>query len=201
MQKLEDGNIFISGTNGADGLLLKITNEGNVIWHRGHSLYDETNNPTIAQFTHFYNVTPTSDGGYMAAGQYDSTPSDIFPQAIQTAIAVKIDEFGCLEPGCQLIDGLEEIILGLQDAMKIYPNPVQDVFNIEWSEEATPSRTSGDAQRLLVIGQLGRTVLEKNISSGSVAVALGVTGFETGLYTIHWLDGNTLLDSEKFIKE
>ena len=108
IQELQDGNVLISGTDGFDGLLLKISDDGDVIWKRSHAIYDENNNPTIAQFTHFYNVTPTSDGGFMVAGQYDSTPSDVFPGGIQTAIALKVDEYGCLEPGCQLVDAIDE---------------------------------------------------------------------------------------------
>ena len=127
-----DGNILISGYKTAlvdQGFLVKVTQEGELLWYRFISPPQAEGNDAAFESTKILGITPTSDGGYIMAGEYISTAGNIFPEDIQTAIAVKVDEFGCLEPGCQLADAIYKIPktdLGL----RVYPNPASEVVNV-----------------------------------------------------------------------
>jgi len=181
-QKLNNGDYLISGTDGYDGLLLKISPSGELIWRRAHALYDENNNDdAIVQYTRFHNVTPTSDGGFMAAGQYYSDPSTVFPNGIQTAIALKVDEFGCLEPGCHLIDNIEEPEV-LKGSLSIFPNPVQDELFIELTN--TFQNALGN---LKVYNNLGeQQEIQQNVIQQNV-IQLDISKLSAGIYIVEWI--------------
>ena len=128
-----DGNVIIVGHTNVLGFVLKITQQGEPLWYRFISPPQAEGNDAAFESTKILGITPTSDGGYIMAGEYISTAGNIFPEDIQTAIAVKVDEFGCLVPGCQLADAIAEIPktdLGMQ----VYPNPASEVVNISVAE-------------------------------------------------------------------
>lgn len=127
MQHLDDGNILVTGTSGYGGMLLKVNQEGDLIWFREHFPHDPEENNALTWETNIFYATPTSDGGFLCAGQYRSDPGSLYPSGIQTAFALKVDEYGCLEPGCQV--GVEE--LSLQQDLVVYPNPNNGQFNIQ----------------------------------------------------------------------
>jgi hypothetical protein len=151
--KTEDNNLIIVGIAGArKSFILKVTQEGVGIWVRliVHPQFED--NDAGLQQTKILGITPTSDGGYIMAGEYFSTPGNIFPEGIQTAIAVKVDEFGCLEPGCQLADAIAEIPkadLGL----KVYPNPASETINISVGENVK-------VEKVRIYEVMGKGVLE-----------------------------------------
>ncbi len=201
VQKLNDGNYLLSGTDGYDGLMIKLSPNGELIWRRTHALYDENNNEdAIVQYTHLRNTIPTNDGGFMASGQYYSDPSTVFPNGIQTAIALKVDEFGCLEPGCHLIDGLGTIHAGLQNSIKIFPNPIKDALSIEWSLQAINYLNTTKNSQIVILDALGREIYKKKIGSNPIST-IQLKQLPSGIYTLHWLNKNDWLDSVKIVKE
>jgi hypothetical protein len=124
LQYLSDGAILISGTTGPGGLLMKIQPNGELIWFR------EILQHPLAPIEEGYNqdldilhVLETSDGGLLCTGMFRSNPSEYFPQGIQTAFALKVDEYGCLEEGCE-ITSAEELSITLSSPIKVWPNPV-----------------------------------------------------------------------------
>jgi hypothetical protein len=135
--RTEDNCILITGYKNVldnSGFLLKITQEGDPLWYRFISPPQAEGNDADYEYTRILGITPTNDGGYIMAGEYGSTPGNIFPEGIQTAIAVKVDEFGCLEPGCQLADDIPERIknnLGMQ----VWPNPASTEIHISIDQE------------------------------------------------------------------
>jgi len=151
-----DGNIIITGHVNLYGFLLKVSPSGDFKWVRFYSPPQSEGNDAGGEFTRVYGVTPTSDGGYIMAGEYFSSPGNIYPEGIQTAIAVKVDEFGCLVAGCDTIVGIAEIPkvdLGL----RVYPNPASETINISVSENIK-------VERIRVYEVTGRVVLEKAIN-------------------------------------
>jgi len=201
VQKLNDGNYLLSGTDGYDGLMIKLSPNGELIWRRTHALYDENNNEdAIVQYTHLRNTIPTNDGGFMASGQYYSDPSTVFPNGIQTAIALKVDEFGCLEPGCHLIDGLGTIHAGLQNSIKVFPNPIKDALRIEWSLQAINYLNTTKNSQIIILDALGREIYKKKIGSNPIST-IQLKQLPSGIYTLHWLNKNNWLDSVKIVKE
>jgi hypothetical protein len=112
-----------------------------------------------------------------------------------------VDSLGCLEPGCQDV-GVSEIVVGLQNTMGLYPNPVSSIANIAFSfpSNYAPPKNS----ELVVIDMQGREVLRQFASiygQSNTSVELDVSRLPGGMYTVHWVSGNAWLDSVKLVKE
>ena len=124
IQVLPDGNILLSGHTFIKGFLTKITHEGELLWHHTYTPYPiQLDNPNFYEYTRILHTLPTSDGGFLCTGTYRSDPREEYPQGIQTAIALKVDEYGCLEEGCE-ITSVEELSSTLSSPIKVWPNPV-----------------------------------------------------------------------------
>ena len=175
-----DNNILIVGNKiGVEdlGFILKITQQGEPLWYRFISPPQTEGNDAAFESTKILGITPTSDGGYIMAGEYISTAGNIFPEDIQTAIAVKVDEYGCLEPGCQLADAVVEIKkadLGLV----VYPNPASGFVNV-----AVAANVKVDKVRVYEV--TGRVVLIQSplipLRQGGT-ISLDVGGLSPGMY-------------------
>ena len=131
LQHLENDRILLSGYSGLEGFLLKMDSEGQIEWFRQFTPYPyPENNPAFYQYTHIHHVLKTSDGGFLCTGEYASASSDQHPNGIQTAFALKVDAYGCLEEGCE-ITSVEELSITLSSPIKVWPNPVTgNSFNI-----------------------------------------------------------------------
>jgi hypothetical protein len=99
------------------GVLAKVTAEGDSLWLR-RFIWDEE------QWTggYFWDFIQTPDGGFIACG--DVQLNDDYPS--QDTWVVKVDEHGCLVPGCH-VGVVEE---GMQVGFKTYPNPATDIINM-----------------------------------------------------------------------
>jgi len=174
-----DGNIIIVGDAVIPGFVLKITQQGQPLWYRFISPPQAEGNNAGAEWTKIKGITPTSDGGYIMAGEYFSSPGNIFPEGIQTAFAAKVDEFGCLEPGCQIGDGIAELTkanLGLQ----VYPNPASETVNVSVSENVRVSKVR-------VYNVAGIAVFNQSPQPPSPrgsSILLDLSGLDSGMYLL-----------------
>jgi hypothetical protein len=134
MLRSEDNAIIIVGKDGVrKGFILKVSEDGVLSWFRIITPPQSEGNDAGMEWTQIFGVSQTTAGGYIMPGDYYSTPGNIYPEGIQTAIAVKVDSLGCLVAGCDTIVGIAEIPkvdLGL----RVYPNPASEVINI-WVNE------------------------------------------------------------------
>jgi hypothetical protein len=185
----EDGNVLIAGnktTLDDEGFLMKFTQEGELLWYRFYTPPQAEGNSAGLEYTRVYGVTQTSDGGYIMAGEYFSSAGNVFPEGIQTAIAIKVDEFGCLEPGCQIGDDIPEqelSPLGLQ----VYPNPASHEINLSIDPKYR-------IQRVKLYDVSGKSILYPSLPSASSGnssgyglsfeVKLDVSSLISGLYLI-----------------
>ena len=122
VQMLDDGNILATGYNGNSAMLLKLNPLGDLIWKRfylpeGGAVQAET----TAMDTWLFGVEPTSDGGFVGVGEFRADPFGVtWPEGYQSAFILKLDQYGCLEPGCQLLDALPEYS---RWNLEVWPNP------------------------------------------------------------------------------
>jgi hypothetical protein len=164
----DDNNFLIVGyLDGVidSGFILKVAHDGLPIWYRFYSPPQSEGNNAGGEYTRVYGVTQTTDGGYIMAGEYFSSPGNIYPEGIQTAIAVKVDEFGCLEPGCHLADAIPELTkadLGLE----VYPNPASETVNISVGENVK-------VKRIRIYEVMGRVVLESRMNENNMKMDVG----------------------------
>jgi len=186
MIKTTDGNIVIVGNAGQLfwGFILKVTQQGEPIWIRLIKFPPQSEgNDAGGEYTQVYGVTQTTDGGYIMAGEYFSSPGNIYPQGIQTAFAAKVDEYGCLEPGCQIGDGVAENTkanLGL----KVFPNPASELINISVAE-------SVKVKKVRVYEVMGRVVLVQAMyqspqppSPRGSSISVDVNNLSPGMYLL-----------------
>jgi len=193
LQYLADGNILISGTTGPGGLLMKVDPDGGLIWFREilqHPLapLDEGYNQDLD----ILHVLETSDGGLLCTGMFHNTPSVYFPQGIQTAIALKVDEYGCLEQGCEVV-GIDELQQGIDEGQfNIFPNPAETTLNISSAEETIISEWQ--------LMDLSGKIIAQESGLKAQALNIDVTEMDQGLYLIQVTDsdGNTAV--KKFVK-
>lgn len=134
-QTLPDGNYLVSGYMFSKAFLLKVSPLGDPIWYRVYADPYGADNNVIDEVL-IYSTTPTSDGGFICAGEYRSDPGGLFPNLVQSAFAMKLDEYGCLEPGCQVADAVEEVDINTATTITISPNPSTGLYYINQSSDA-----------------------------------------------------------------
>lgn len=110
------------------GLVVKFTGEGEVIWERRYTnLHSQCDDHELAD------IRPTSDGGFIFCGEsrdcFSNGPQ--FEAPHQRGWVVKLDEHGCLVPGCQEtgIPGSETF-----EYFRVGPNPFTSELNIYLGE-------------------------------------------------------------------
>lgn len=111
-----------------NGLIAKVSTEGDSLWIRRYNYVESP-----ADYHIFYDVEETADGGFIMVGQ----ATDHFTggeSPLQQAWIVKVDEYGCLVPGCQLIDNVSEPVIDLK--LSLYPNPARDYLNVFYYDPA-----------------------------------------------------------------
>jgi hypothetical protein len=116
---------------------------------------------------------------------------------------MRLDEFGCLEPGCQLIN-VSEIVIGFENSMKVFPNPVRDHATVQF-EIPNPAilQNNFSKTQLIVTDINGREIERMNLPSfgARYQLELNTSQYAAGLYQVHWVSGGTWLDTVELVKE
>ncbi len=171
------------------GSLLKCDLNGALLWRRAYQ--------TNTQVDHyFYDLERTLDGGYIMAGTaFDSL------LVSQDAWLVKVDSFGCLVPGCQLFDGLQEQYTDLGGALTLYPNPVGAGQPLQVGIALPAGFTTTGALSLGLVSSQGRLVREQVVPRNANRAELPTTGLAPGLYFVHLRDGSRWLCGGRVVVE
>ncbi|MBK6542437.1 MAG: T9SS type A sorting domain-containing protein [Flavobacteriales bacterium] len=186
-----DGGYTVAGTaNGPNsvvvGMLAHVDSAGTPVWRRTYQAHG-----AFPQY--FYDVRRTLDGGYIMAG----TAVDSMVVS-QDAWLVKVDSFGCLVPGCQVFDGLEEQVTDLRDAVVVFPNPASGQATVRIT---LPEGPKSKNLRLALVTAEGKLVQEDAVASMAPTHVLDVTRCAPGLYFVHLLDGTRWLSGTKVVVE
>jgi hypothetical protein len=170
---------------------------GELQWQRRYKFSQDTTSYSGDQ-NYLYDIENTPDGGYVACGYV--TDFDVNPEI--SAWVIKVDEFGCLEPGCQNV-GVDEIRLDMQGAMTVYPNPVRSNCTIKLDLSNSKLHSLPVSTRLILTDANGRQIQNITIPPMGLQSQLDIdmSGMASGVYQAHWLDGKALLDSVQIVKE
>ena len=164
---------------------MKINQSGELIFHRQHVVIKD-NDVQDSRLSNAYDLTQTSDGGFLIAGEYFSPPSTMFPSGIQSGVVIKLDEYGCLEPDCQLV-GVEE---QTKHSFKLYPNPASDVVELN----------SGVVIDLVNIYDVrGQLLFSESVNSYSTKFNLA--DYSKGIYLVEVIQTNGVGLREKLVKD
>ncbi len=174
-----DGNIM--------GWLAKISIGGDSIWTRR---YEFVNDLPVGQT--IYDTKETPDGGLIICGEsFDYSDDANYPQQ---GWLLKLDEYGCLVPGCQLSDAVTE---GQNPDfnLAIFPNPTSDYLNFYIN---APIPASGATIR--IINGEGKLVKEFKTSSFDKTFILPVWDWASGAYWVQVVVEGEVIVSNQLIK-
>lgn len=190
MIPLTDGNIAISVFD----KIIKIDQDANVIWAKNVKppILQPPNADPYSEFL-LKGMIQTSDGGFLCAGEALILPGDVFPEFLQTGFALKLDEYGCLEEGCQLVD-IEEVAQE-QVQPSIYPNPTSRNITIDYTLSSTLKQLT-----LSVRNIAGKAVHTQPLLAheGSVRIELD-KNLPAGTYFCHLVADGKVLGIERFV--
>ncbi len=172
-------------------------------------------------WTHYYTLSPIIDGlsrevfhdvklmpdnGFIATGVIFRSPIDPDFPIVNQMILLRLDEFGCLEPGCQYT-GIQEIIIGLENTMVLYPNPIRsgEPLNLQFSEHVGYAMPyAKDETQIIIYDMMGREVYRQSLaptgSNDSFEVVVVVPSLSNGQYTLQWV-GEAWYDAVQFVVE
>jgi hypothetical protein len=174
-----DGGYIGAGMQGfTSGLVMKVNNSGDSLWMRTYKWNEDGN-------AFFRDIIPTSDGGYIACGVAGPI-NDL--GLTQDGWVVKMDEFGCVVPGCHLsiLESSE-----LADFM-VYPNPASDVVNVYI--QASSISLKGE----LVLSDLsGKVVMRTPTIGGDINLGIDVSEYESGMYLLQFISEDAVLKTER----
>lgn len=165
-------------------LLLKTDKDGNVLWRRTYSYYEDDTH------TYFEDFIQTNDGGFAITG-YVIPPPAIRPLTKNDMFLLKVDEFGCLTPGCELVN-VPEIKLDKvkPNLLQVYPNPVSSHLNLI---STTQDQFKGS---LKIYNIEGKLILQQPFAN-----QINVANLPKGQYVISYWEDYEFVDSEVFIKQ
>jgi len=173
------------------GRIEKISKEGQMIWQRFYQFYGDE---TFIDRHEFRDVFQTNDGGYIACGKADD--ASIFVENSLRSWVVKLDEYGCLVPGCQGPVSTSAISEE-SDAIrfKATPNPVQTNLNIY--VYTSSSFTKGDIH---LTDFNGKRIGSYPIQIDNLTLSINVSNLAKGMYVLSYMEEGRLVQSEQFVK-
>lgn len=170
ISKLNDKYIF-AGTNSELDL-----NDRGIGWLfvinlNGDSLYQRLYNSNSIWPEQIYNINNTNNG-FMLSGFGFTTIDSINSQ---DAWLLRVDSFGCITPGCQLV-GIDNISFSREE-IKIYPNPAKDKIQFEHSGKILSFRIANYTGKLLMAGNyLENGINVENLPIGTYVVQVLLEG-------------------------
>jgi hypothetical protein len=170
------------------GWLHKSTYDGDSIWTREYEFLE-----TIDSEHTFYDIQQAPDHGFVLVGEVkDMQFIDTIPQQ---GWILKVDEYGCLIPGCQLVD-VEEV-LAPHFELAVYPNPATEY--ISFQIKSTASLPSSSAVRIIDLN--GRVLKSFDEPDENVTYLLSVDHYPGGTYFVQYLEQGQILATQAFIKQ
>jgi hypothetical protein len=190
----------VSYYTGQQGLLLRTTAQGDSLWMRSYFYQDAVIQEGQGRF---YDVLPTSDGGFIATGAAYNPRNMGYPAGYsQDTWVVKVDGDGCLLPGCGSV-GITEQATNLLDAIRIWPNPapVGSTVNVELD---LPPALQGKPMQLSLTDATGKLVYTTNLPNhqpNTTNHPLPTHQFTPGLHYLHVQSGSTWYTGGKLVVE
>jgi hypothetical protein len=144
-------------------------------------------------------VAPLEEGGFVTCGWARIREL----QNLEKVWLTRLDEYGCVEPGCQNVN-VSEIVIGYENAMSVYPNPTSGNCTLEWNlENHEIIEKNFSKTEVILIDPVGRDIQRIPIQGfcNHKQITLDLHGLPSGIYQAHWVSGATWLDSVKVVKK
>jgi hypothetical protein len=181
------------------GFIWKLNQNGDSLWSRTYTY----GNDEDWNYHWLNSIVELPDHGFALAGrdEKDSGLTQIW--------VMRLDSMGCLEPGCHLISGLQEQVIGLDGSITVFANPLPSGQALQLRFQAKGTTTmpyNTEPTRLLLYDLQGRLVYEKRIaptgSNEGFLLSLNLPALARGTYTLHWIsEQGAWYDGEKVVVE
>ena len=173
------------------GRIEKVNDQGQLVWQRFYQFFGDE---TYVDSHEFLDVFQTKDGGYIACGEARD-PSSLVAYNTRSWV-VKLDEYGCLVPGCQgpvsttaLSNGQEKI------KFKVSPNPVVSNMNVF----VYPSASFHSAE--LVLSDFnGKLIGKYPVKIDNLTLSINLLNLASGMYVVSYVEEGRVVQSEQVLK-
>lgn len=171
-------------------LVAKVSPAGDSLWsriiiHPDHPSFQEDDKP--------HDIKELPDGSFMIAGE----SGHVLAPPSQQGWLLRIDEHGCLVPGCHLVSSTEEILSPEQIQLLLYPNPVVQQLHVY-----VPTSEIEAGANLVIWNEKGQMIKKINIAATAATYVLDVSAFPAGNYHLQIIDRNGRKSEAKlFIKQ
>jgi hypothetical protein len=174
----DDSGYVFAGTediaeDGIFGMLGKVGLNGDSLWLRHYQFVT-----TDGHYHYIYDMEQTPDGGFVMVGEarpFNAVDPD-FPPPIQQGWILKVDEFGCLVPGCQTVSTAEAASPAAR--LEVWPNPASDYLNVFFHR----SDSGRELWQFRLVDVLGRVHSTFQTETEEMTFIVDVQGLAAGLY-------------------
>jgi hypothetical protein len=194
------GNVVYNTNGDADtahaGWILKVSPTGQLLWERLYAGIVTTANEI--NYLSDFEILPNGD--IIACGESTSNLNgDPHPQQ---GWLLRVDSFGCLVPGCQLV-GIEEPEPEAEiEFIKIFPNPADDWLYIYFASPQPLSGGEGQKGFALEIYNVTGMLLKRvDHLSNHTTYMLELDDWASGVYFVALKRGNEILQTEQLVKQ
>jgi len=193
MVRTTDNNFVIAGAD----KLFKISQEGDIIWARHYNPLNLEFSYDQIYFYRIYGINETSDGGFIMTGEFEARAGTVFPEHFQTGFVLKLDEYGCLEEGCQEDDPIVSVEVPVLSEHKllIYPNPANEYVTVGY----TVAESDNTDLSITITDILGKQVYEEKLSYLQDEIVITTQQLPQGQYFCTLRNGNDIIETDKFI--
>jgi hypothetical protein len=171
---LADNKLLLLTNNNAAAWLLKMDYDANIEWVRKI----EADTVCLLGNTYVYDVDIAADNSFYMCGNIERFPSECSTvnNYSKTGFVMHVDKFGCLEPNCQLTDGIPK--LSFESEIVLYPNPTTDEINISYGGVFD----TGKPITITISNYTGQVVFTKQYTT--TYATINVSDFTNGLYVV-----------------
>jgi len=187
------GSFYDLSSHNFKGWMLRLNPNGDSIWYREYAYFKEIYASNV-----LYDVSITSDNGYIACGETKSVP----PNSLQKIWVLKVDSLGCDTAGCDTTVGIEEAdkTVGRYDGntggLKVWPNPARGQIHVRfYMDDGRFYKDLG----LEIYDIFGREVQKIKVVDGLEKFLINVKAYPAGVYIVILKNGLELLESRKFV--
>ena len=175
------------------GRIIKLSPQGDSIWSRDYE-YLSTGG---ARHT-VYDAERTHDGGFLICGEangVDTMPSN--PVIFQQGWLIKLDEEGCLVPGCHIVTSVLPIEQRASISLSLYPNPTVDYLNVHYYNKETKEHLT-----FSVVDLQGRVLSTyETYDQSDKTYIVPVSDLVVGMYVLEVRQEGVVIGSEQFVKQ
>jgi len=164
--------------------IAKLSLDGDSVWYRTYSYRSG-----LRVSDAFYDIEPTSDGGYIAVGRSPilGIPTEEELPWVQSII-MKVDAEGRLDSLSK-----NHIALDKRESISVYPNPVDELLYL--------TQSSVDKLHISIYNNEGRLIESCNSENSSHTIIVDVGNYPRGIYNVVSKSDKGKVYTRRFVKK